>query len=99
VLRPGGFGDELRAALRYDGACWGYLTLFRHEAAPYFQEDERQSMASFVPAIAYHLRQLSLSLPSDAATQPDPGLGILTLTDQLDIIASNPCGRMASFPA
>jgi len=89
VLKPTGLGDELRAALRYDGVCWGYLTMFRREDMPLFQEAECQWIASLVPSIAYHIRQLILALPAAAPSEPHTGPGILTLTDQLDIIASN----------
>jgi len=50
VLSPAGFRDELRAALMYKGACWGFLTLFRRCGRPFFTEEERLFIASLVPA-------------------------------------------------
>ncbi|WP_338555869.1 helix-turn-helix transcriptional regulator [Paenibacillus sp. KS-LC4] len=89
VLQPAGFGDELRAALTVDGACWGYLTLFRMKDEPFFQEEERLYIASLVPSMARTLKKASLLIPdsADTAFQDDPG--ILILSEQLLPLASN----------
>ncbi|MCG7318946.1 LuxR C-terminal-related transcriptional regulator [Brevibacillus laterosporus] len=89
VLFPAGFADEMRAALMYEGACWGYLTLFRHHDRPLFHEDERQFISALVPLIASHLRQTSLFLPTEEATWVEESPGIMVLSDQLTILSSN----------
>lgn len=89
VLLPAGFTDELRAALIYEGACWGYLTLFRHHEHPLFHENERTFISSLVPLIAFHLRKTSLLLPTEEATWIEEGPGILVLSDQFTTLSSN----------
>ncbi|WPS88104.1 LuxR C-terminal-related transcriptional regulator [Brevibacillus halotolerans] len=89
VLFPAGFADEMRAALMCEGACWGYLTLFRHHDRPPFHENERQFISSLVPLIASHLRQTSLVLPLKESAWIEEGHGIMVLSDQLTILSSN----------
>lgn len=89
VLNPAGFGDELRAALMYDGSCWGYLTLFRRHHRPFFQQEECDFLRSFVPSIAFSLRKETLALPSEETTWIGGGPGILVLSDQLSLLSSN----------
>ncbi|MCG7406846.1 helix-turn-helix transcriptional regulator [Paenibacillus sp. ACRRX] len=89
VLQPAGFKDELRAALVNDQSCWGYLTLFRKQGSPLFTESERDFVAELVPAIAYQLRAIHLSLPAEDTVWIEEGPGIMVLSDQLDIISYN----------
>lgn len=90
VLLPAGFVDEMRAALVYDGACWGYLTLFRRQGSSLFQEDELKWMAALVPLLGSHLRRFRVSLPSaeDLGFEEEPGIWILS--DRLAPLSSNP---------
>jgi DNA-binding CsgD family transcriptional regulator len=39
IFLPLGYGDELRAALRVDGRCWGYLHLFRARGGRFAARD------------------------------------------------------------
>lgn len=89
VLLPAGFTDELRAALKYDGACWGYLTLFRKGDRPFFSEEERELIASIAPLIAYHLRKASLPLPTDEHEWMSDGPGIAILSSSLQLLSAN----------
>ncbi|MGG4495416.1 LuxR C-terminal-related transcriptional regulator [Brevibacillus reuszeri] len=89
VLYPAGFTDELRAALKYDGACWGYLTLFRKGDQSFFNEEERELIASIGPLIAYHLRKTSLSLPADEHEWINDGPGIAVLSAALQVLSAN----------
>lgn len=89
VLFPAGFADELRAALKYDGACWGFLTLFRFQGRPFFSEEEREWMAELAPLIAYQLRKTSLSLPAEETSWMEEETGILLMSDQLAIQSAN----------
>lgn len=90
VLLPAGFTDELRAALKYDGACWGFLTLFRKQGRPFFSEEEREFIAALAPLIAYQLRKTSLALPADDHAWMKNGPGIVILSKQLETISANP---------
>ncbi|WP_127486492.1 helix-turn-helix transcriptional regulator [Paenibacillus ehimensis] len=89
VLLPAGFHDELRAALVYEGACWGYLTLFRHADRPLFQEEERRFISSLVPSMASQLRKTSLAPPPGELAWMEEGPGILVLSDRFAAVSSN----------
>lgn len=89
VLAPAGFQDELRAALLYKGACWGYLTLFRCSGRPLFTEKERSFIASLVPFIAIRLRRSSFIMPAEMKAELEAEPGILVLDNQLRIISTN----------
>ncbi|WP_028546666.1 helix-turn-helix transcriptional regulator [Paenibacillus taiwanensis] len=89
VLQPAGFQDELRAALVYDKACWGYLTLFRKQGSALFTALDRDFVSELVPIIAYQLRAIHLSLPAEDKVWVEEGPGIVVLSDQLDIISHN----------
>ncbi|MEI7024919.1 LuxR C-terminal-related transcriptional regulator [Paenibacillus sp. y28] len=89
VLQPAGFKDELRAALVIEGACWGYLTLFRRADQPLFDEQERSFLSSLIPCIARCLRKTSLALPLEKADWLEDEPGILMLTGQLEISSFN----------
>lgn len=90
VLLPAGFHDEMRASLKYDGACWGYLTLFRSQGRPFFSEQERECILALAPLIGYQLRKTSLSLPAEENTWMEEEIGILMLSDQFTLLAANP---------
>ncbi|OPA75259.1 helix-turn-helix transcriptional regulator [Paenibacillus selenitireducens] len=89
VLLPAGYHDELKAAMLWNGACWGFLTLFRKVNSPLFQEDERQFVASLIPSIARHLRKLALAIPEQEVAWLEQEPGILILTDHLSRSSSN----------
>ncbi|MGF9819663.1 response regulator transcription factor [Brevibacillus agri] len=89
VLLPAGFADELRAALKYDGACWGFLTLFRFQGRPVFSEEEREWMAELAPLIAYHLRKTALSLPAEDTSWMEEETGIVMMSERLAIHSAN----------
>lgn len=89
VLSPAGFTDELRAALMYKGACWGYLTLYRRFGQPLFTEEERVFLSSLVPVIALRLRQSSFAMPEKVETEPETEIGILVLDERLRILSIN----------
>lgn len=93
VLEPAGFGDELRAVFVSDGACWGYLTLFRHKGSPLFQEQDVSFVSSLVPSAARFLRRSSLALPIRVRPEGKSGTGIMVLSDQLQPISFNPAAE------
>ncbi len=51
IFAPLGLADELRAVLRAQGSCWGYLCLHRERAQSAFSAEE----AGFIRRIAPHL--------------------------------------------
>jgi DNA-binding CsgD family transcriptional regulator len=85
IFVPLGFGDELRAALAVDGACFGYLHLFRRAALGPFLRAELTGLERLIPSIASALRRAALahaarSIHDDAT---GPGLLVLDATDRL----------------
>jgi hypothetical protein len=75
IFRPLGLGDELRAVLRADGDCWGYLCLHR-EGPNGFSDQE----ARFVERIAASRRRLSAGTPH----RQYPGRGRLGAGNRAD---------------
>ena len=55
-MAPAGLGDELRAALRVGGACWGVLCLHRELSPTGFTQAEAAFLRSLVPHLAEGLR-------------------------------------------
>jgi hypothetical protein len=51
-MRPHGFEDELRAALRVDGAAWGLVSLFRERGRPAFDAAETELLAGLSAPLA-----------------------------------------------
>lgn len=93
VLFPAGFGDELRAALLSEGACWGYLTLFRKAGDPLFLEEERLLIAAIAPILAKSLKKNSLELPSTDVGVRKEEPGLIVLSDQLEPISFDRSAR------
>jgi len=93
VLFPAGFGDELRAALLSEGACWGYLTLFRKADDPLFLEEERLLIAAIAPILAKSLKKNSLELPSTDAGVRKEEPSLIVLSDQLPRPIRAVCSR------
>lgn len=92
VLAPAGFGDELRAVLLNEGACWGYLTLFRRTGEPAFREEERLILAAIAPGLAKSIKNVALKPSSSNITAKAKESGILILTDSLELSSSNASG-------
>jgi DNA-binding CsgD family transcriptional regulator len=55
IFLPLGYGDELRAALRVDGRCWGHLHLFRARGGRFDARDVA-AVSRLTPRIAAALR-------------------------------------------
>lgn len=93
VLLPAGFGDELRAALLYEGSCWGYLTLFRKSGEPFFLESEILLIVAVAPILAKALKKYALELPSTDGVAGLEEPGFLVLSEQLQFNSSNDAAR------
>jgi DNA-binding NarL/FixJ family response regulator len=85
MLTPMAMGDELRAILVSDAACWGTLCLHRERVA-YYTPAEADYLAQLTPHIADGLRKALLVGSAPSTTTPD-GPGVLILTDDLSIVA------------
>ena len=89
ILAPLALGDELRAALVVDGACWGVLCLHRERAQSPFGPTERAFLARVAPHIAQGLRAgLMIAAVDTPAGHEGPGL--IMLADDLSIVAMSP---------
>lgn len=78
ILRPNGFRDELRFTLLDEGACWGWVALYRREQGDDFKVADAELAASLSQLLAQGLRRAILlaAIPTD--DEPDaPGLILL----------------------
>jgi DNA-binding CsgD family transcriptional regulator len=89
ILGPLALGDELRAALVANTACWGFLTIFRERSRPPFSAAEASFLARLTPHLAEGLRTALLLSRATAPTLPD-GPGVLVLADDLSVQAVTP---------
>lgn len=95
LLAPAGFSDEMRAALFYEGQCWGFLTLFKrasNEDDLFSQADELQ-MNALMPIVAEALMHYYYSSDDLPAQPRELEYGFLLLSEQLHIISSNERGN------
>ncbi|NIK59322.1 LuxR C-terminal-related transcriptional regulator [Kribbella shirazensis] len=84
VMRPLGLGDEMRAALRSNGRCWGVLCLHREDAGAGFAEHEIQLVRRLAPHLGEGLRRGLREGPAEAGTTgaetvPRVGPGVVVL--------------------
>jgi DNA-binding CsgD family transcriptional regulator len=86
IMAPIGLGDELRAALRVGGACWGGLCLHRERSSSGFSDAEAAFLRSLAPHLAEGLRAAVL-LETAEATPALDGPGLLLLADDLTPVA------------
>ena len=92
ILAPLALGDELRAALRTDEACWGFMCLHRERTSPPFTSAEADFLSQLTPHIAEGLRKaLLLGHATDAPAPDEPGL--LLLADDLSVAAVSPAAE------
>ena len=86
IMAPMGLGDELRAALRIGGVCWGVLCLHRERSPFGFSDEEAAFLRSLAPHLAEGLRAAVL-LGAAHVTPAADGPGLLLLADDLSVIA------------
>lgn len=85
ILRPLGFGDELRVALSAGGRCWGYLCLHREEHRLGFSRTEVGTLARLAPHLAHAVR--SSVAAQGPASERSPRPGVVCLSDDLNVVA------------
>lgn len=78
ILRPNGFRDELRFTLLDEGACWGWVALYRREQSDDFEVADAELAASLSQLLAQGLRRAILlaAIPTDDGPGA-PGLILL----------------------
>jgi DNA-binding CsgD family transcriptional regulator len=91
IFRPLGLGDELRAALRAGGACWGYLCLHR-EAGTAFSAEEAEYVRRLAPALAEGIRA-GLLAASIELCDPEDAPGLVMLASDGSLLSMTAAGR------
>jgi len=92
ILAPLALGDELRAALLTDGACWGFLCLHRDRSSPHFTPAEVAFVGQLTPHMAEGLRKALLFGNAIGSKVPDEP-GLLLLAEDLSIVAITPAAE------
>jgi DNA-binding CsgD family transcriptional regulator len=92
ILEPLAWGDELRAALSDDGACWGFMCLHRDKARPAFSADDVAFLHRLTPHLAAGLRTALLVANTESGLTSD-GPGLLVLADDFSVTATTPAGE------
>lgn len=87
-----GVGDELQAALLFDGGCWAHLALNRERAAGPFSAEEIAGVRSLLGVLAAGLRRALLVAPFPVQPVLD-GPGTVILGPDLAPVAATPMGR------
>jgi DNA-binding CsgD family transcriptional regulator len=89
-----GVRDVLLAVLRDRHGTWAFLDLWRHDGG--FGEAEVAAVAEALPALTRQVRAAvarTFVAPSTPASAPQPGPGVLLLTDELLPVAGTPALR------
>lgn len=87
IFQPLGLADELRAVLRSQGICWGYICLHREGPSGFSREE-----SAFVKRIAPHLAEgirLGLLISSLELGDPTDAPGLLLLKTDGSLAATN----------
>jgi DNA-binding CsgD family transcriptional regulator len=87
-LRPHGFDDELRAALRVDGAAWGLVSLFRERGRPAFDARETELLAGLSAPLGEAVRERARRDVSPGGGDL-PGPGLMMFAPDGDLVSYN----------
>ncbi len=91
IMAPLGLGDELRAAFRAGGACWGFLCLHREDGPYGFTPDEARLITRLSSHVGEGLRRSLLSVTTAPAVDPD-GPGVLVVAEDGLVVATTEVG-------
>lgn len=92
IMAPIGLGDELRAAFRSGGECWGFLCLHREDGALGFSEAEARLIGRLAPHVGEGLRRALLV--GAASTSPEAeGPGVLVVDADRSLMATTEAGE------
>ncbi|HEY5031907.1 MAG TPA: helix-turn-helix transcriptional regulator [Actinomycetes bacterium] len=89
IFEPLGLEDELRAVLRFRGACWGFVCLHREQARSTFSDDEVRFVRRVAPYLAEGIRMGLLHQACDVAS-PTDGPGLVMLAVDGTVVGANP---------
>lgn len=92
IMAPLGFGDELRAAFRAGGACWGFLCVHRDDGPLGFTPEEARLIAHLSSHVGEGLRRSLLATTAEANDDPD-GPGVLVVTEDGSLVATTEVGE------
>jgi DNA-binding CsgD family transcriptional regulator/GAF domain-containing protein len=90
IFQPLGLGDELRAVLRADGDCWGYLCMHR-EGPNGFSNEEAKFVERVAPHLAAGFRLATLMGETQVDHQASPG--VLLLDEHGELVSVNTAGQ------
>jgi DNA-binding NarL/FixJ family response regulator len=86
LMRPEGYGDELRVICADDSGTWGQIVMHRERCAPNFTVRDVKLLASLSDAFAQGLQRVSLPRePAANAGVPDPGLLLIDDEDGIEL--------------
>jgi DNA-binding CsgD family transcriptional regulator len=89
LLGPGGLGDELRASIIADHACWGAMTFSREQRAGPFADDDAEFVTGLMPALAA-AAQGAWRAPSRPGAKPVTQPGVIVISQAGQITAATP---------
>lgn len=92
IMAPLGLGDELRAAFRSGGACWGFLCVHREDGPLGFTAGEAQQIARLSTDMGEGLRRSVLAATAQATVDPN-GPGVLVVAEDGSLIATTDVGE------
>lgn len=91
VLMPNGFSDEVRAALTYQGQCYGFLTLFKRTGneQPLFQDQDLTLINVLLPIMGEAFKAFHHYIIEDQLPALEGEQGIVIFDKGLKILSSN----------
>ena len=92
IMAPLGLGDELRAAFRAGGACWGFLCVHREDGPHGFTREEARLIARLSTHVGEGLRRSLLAPPAETTVEPD-GPGVLIVAEDGSLVATTEAGE------
>jgi DNA-binding CsgD family transcriptional regulator len=98
VLRPCGYGHELRAVARVAGKTWGALVLMREPGSPDFSSAETEIARNISRSIAEAIRaSLLVSVSSSALSTSTHAVVVLNHSNKIEAMSPGAARWMAEF--
>jgi DNA-binding CsgD family transcriptional regulator len=100
IIRPHGYGDELRAVMRVDGRPWASVALFREHGRPAFSAAEVDLLAGLSAPVASAVRGHSrtATCARDVTQSRGPGLLLFEPTGELVSINDDALAWLEELP-
>ncbi len=93
IMAPLGFGDELRAAFRAGGACWGFLCVHREDGPQGFTPQEARLIARLSRHVGEGLRRGLLAAAAQTANLDADGPGVVVAAEDGTLVATTEAGE------